>query len=530
MNSCPTQEPTQINDTAPKEPKRRQWLWTILFVAIAAVSVFAVASQSKEFSLSQFTEFIQEASIPWLAVALLSMLCFILFEGLAVLWLCRAFGYRRGLKNGFLSSHIGGGETLPVVYKEYYDFVGWCTKSDLSDEPILKQGASRNLYPKFTPTQYTIDYELNGGLCSQELIKSYNIESATFNLPSLNEMSIIEGSFGGWYDNPSFEGEVITQIVLGSNGNKKLYAKWIMNAPTVVELSDADKAVFDQVTPTIVVGSTFNAGKYIMNELTYEAGKSAFTTISAALNSATENSIIYVFTGTYSDDLNISTQGITIIGPNYNINANNTRVSETVITGITTINANNTEINGIKFTGSTAYIELKESTNVSLLNIYSDATGYGYVKDNGNRKAFIYSGATVKNLVIKTSYFTVGDSLYCKDVITSYGTINGMTLEANTFTHSYAGSTTTEMITATKISGIITINNNFIEYPNGNFSIMLGAYSNSCTKIDITNNIFGGGKYLVAGLYIRKAPANCIVNIIGSISKSESKSGWTSER
>lgn len=85
-------------------PQKKQWLWTIVFILIAAVSVLAVVMQSREFSLSQFASFLSEASIPWLGVSLLSMLGFIFFEGIALLVLCRAFGYQKKLRNGYIYS------------------------------------------------------------------------------------------------------------------------------------------------------------------------------------------------------------------------------------------------------------------------------------------------------------------------------------------------------------------------------------------------------------------------------------------
>lgn len=104
MNKDPNQITSVASADAAQEPQKKQWLWTILFVALAAVSILAVVLQSREFSFTQFTSFLKSASIPWLIVSFCSMLCFILFEGLAVLHLCRAFGYRRSLKNGLLYS------------------------------------------------------------------------------------------------------------------------------------------------------------------------------------------------------------------------------------------------------------------------------------------------------------------------------------------------------------------------------------------------------------------------------------------
>lgn len=85
-------------------PQKNQWLFSILFIAIAAASVLTVVLQSREFSISQFVSFVKSASVPWLLVSLLSMLCFVFFEGFAILCICRAFGYRRSVSRGYIYS------------------------------------------------------------------------------------------------------------------------------------------------------------------------------------------------------------------------------------------------------------------------------------------------------------------------------------------------------------------------------------------------------------------------------------------
>lgn len=76
---------------------KKQWLFVVLFVVIAAMSIFAVAMQSREFSLKDFGSFIGQASAPWLLAAILSMLGFIFFEALALKVLCGALGHKRRL-------------------------------------------------------------------------------------------------------------------------------------------------------------------------------------------------------------------------------------------------------------------------------------------------------------------------------------------------------------------------------------------------------------------------------------------------
>lgn len=92
------------NATSDGLPQKKQWLWSILFIAIAALSILMVMLQSREFSLSQFVSYVSSASLPWLLVSLLSMLGFILFEGFAILCLCKAFGYGRSVSRGYIYS------------------------------------------------------------------------------------------------------------------------------------------------------------------------------------------------------------------------------------------------------------------------------------------------------------------------------------------------------------------------------------------------------------------------------------------
>jgi len=89
---------------SPKTYARKQVLWSVLFVFIAAVSIFVVMQQSREFSLNQLLDFLTHSNPLWLFVSFLSMLCFIIFEAVALLLLCRAFGYRQRLGRGLIYS------------------------------------------------------------------------------------------------------------------------------------------------------------------------------------------------------------------------------------------------------------------------------------------------------------------------------------------------------------------------------------------------------------------------------------------
>lgn len=95
------------NNSHPTDAKltnKKQWLFMALFVVIAVLSVSAVMNQSKNFSFSDFGKYLENASIGWLICSFICMLAFILFEGFALIALCRAFGYRKTFGQGYIYS------------------------------------------------------------------------------------------------------------------------------------------------------------------------------------------------------------------------------------------------------------------------------------------------------------------------------------------------------------------------------------------------------------------------------------------
>ena len=74
----------------------------MLFVVIAALSVFAVSSAVKDFSMTAVLDLLRGASPVWIILALLSMLGFIFFEAMALRTLVRSFGEGCRLKDSLL--------------------------------------------------------------------------------------------------------------------------------------------------------------------------------------------------------------------------------------------------------------------------------------------------------------------------------------------------------------------------------------------------------------------------------------------
>lgn len=125
-------------------------------------------------------------------------------------------------------------ETEPV--KKGYIFKGWNTDQTvemINEKPVLtdREPTGTIIYKaQWTPVDYDITVELNGGLLENTFIpSSYNIETETINLPIPTKT---EGDrqykFMGWYKEQTFStASEITAIPKGSVGNITLYAKWL---------------------------------------------------------------------------------------------------------------------------------------------------------------------------------------------------------------------------------------------------------------------------------------------------------------
>lgn len=84
--------------------KSHKALWTVVFIVIAGLTVWAITAQNKNFSVKEFSEFLINAHPFWIAMAFSGTLGFILFEGAALLCICKALGYKRGFGNGYIYS------------------------------------------------------------------------------------------------------------------------------------------------------------------------------------------------------------------------------------------------------------------------------------------------------------------------------------------------------------------------------------------------------------------------------------------
>ncbi len=134
----------------------------------------------------------------------------------------------------------GGAATNPTTYnvesetivlaeatttKQGYAFEGWYDNAEFTGVAVteIAKGSTGNaeLWAKFTPIEYSITYNLDGGATTNP--STYTIESETITLTDATKACY---SFEGWYNNDEFTDDAITEIPQGTTGNIKLWAKF----------------------------------------------------------------------------------------------------------------------------------------------------------------------------------------------------------------------------------------------------------------------------------------------------------------
>ena len=123
---------------------------------------------------------------------------------------------------------------------EGYSFAGWYKEADFQTQVtqiVKKSYGDITLYGKQLKL-YTITYV---GTDNAYGDKTYTSEKAA----QLRGCAPREGyTFDGWYDNPDFEGEAVTEVPLGSSGDKTFYAKWVKNDNGAITFTKLDDGTF----------------------------------------------------------------------------------------------------------------------------------------------------------------------------------------------------------------------------------------------------------------------------------------------
>ena len=117
--------------------------------------------------------------------------------------------------------------------KTGYTFNGWFTEAEFTNAKTKIDAGSTGaveVFAKWSPTEYTITYTLNGGTNAEENPSKYTILTETITLADPSKAGY---DFAGWYTEAGFVNQKTT-IDLGSHGNLDLYAKF---TPQDVEIT-----------------------------------------------------------------------------------------------------------------------------------------------------------------------------------------------------------------------------------------------------------------------------------------------------
>ena len=126
----------------------------------------------------------------------------------------------------------------------------------------IAHGSTENkeFWAKWTLTDYTITYHLNGGTLDTDK-NSYTFESPDI---ILDTPTRTDRTFLGWYDNAGLTGTAVTTIAHGSTGNKQFWAKWGIAYTITYHLNggtlDTDKNSYTNESPDITLDTPTRTG------------------------------------------------------------------------------------------------------------------------------------------------------------------------------------------------------------------------------------------------------------------------------
>ena len=140
--------------------------------------------------------------------------------------------------------------TLITPTRTGYTFEGWYKEAGLTNKvtasTVVTTAANHTLYSNWTPVEYSISYNLNGGTATGNNPTKYTIESATFTLSNPTKAGYI---FDGWtltgatFASGSDTSGTAAKIAIGSHGNVTAIANWKSRA-------EDDTFVVDAATPS----------------------------------------------------------------------------------------------------------------------------------------------------------------------------------------------------------------------------------------------------------------------------------------
>jgi uncharacterized repeat protein (TIGR02543 family) len=129
--------------------------------------------------------------------------------------------------------------------KPGYTFGGWYTDSGLTDPWDFASDTvtgATTLYARWVLDSYTLTFYYNEGTGTNPT--SYTVITPTFSLAAPTRDGY---TFGGWYTDAGFSGSPVTQVTLGSTGEREYWAKWIPAHVVIFNANGGSGSMADQV-------------------------------------------------------------------------------------------------------------------------------------------------------------------------------------------------------------------------------------------------------------------------------------------
>ena len=360
--------------------------------------------------------------------------------------------------------------TLPVPTLAGKEFYGWYQEENFSGERLFQIPAGTygdiTLYARFVepgwvePTFGKVSFELNGGLTDAQLPTEYQF-GTEIELPVLEKEGYI---FLGW--TVAEDGTDYMKVLSASikEENLVLYAQFALDAVYVGEGKD-------------------------------------YATIAEALAAAEEGTTIVLSAATFAEDIEISKNGIRIIG---------TTVDSVVSTlNSIKINAKNVVIDGVKLTAAEAVV-IAGGENITIKNSFLGGT------PTADNQAVVAIKTELKGFNLLDCEIVETSSRTHYRAVLSEAVISDVTIRGNLFKQDCDTSVYIDCVKLTKISGHITIEDNEFDWPGDNFTVYMGSQSVAAgTVVNMNNNVFKCAAPM-SGVSIRGLNATSTVNMIGN--------------
>ena len=262
---------------------------------------------------------------------------------------------------------------------------------------------------------------------------------------------------------------------------------------------------------------------WFLDKLLVGEGKT-YATLKDALAAAVDGDEIYVFPGTYEDEVVVD-KNVIIYGAQMGIKGALDRGEESIIAGKMTIAADGVIIDGLKFTSN---IDLKKAEGtlnlVTLANIVMVANTV-IASGSDARKGQLVSNSNVENLMILSSYFEIDDTAASgrDNIVLAGGTTENLIITDNYLGNKVAMASPNFYSEAVKVSkpvGHMILMDNEIRFTTDNFIVFYGSISNSTVLMTIQDNILGAFESTAngtAGVAIRNLPAGSQLDIIHNV-------------